>query len=418
MNCQRANEEFYHTFVEQLENGIVGNCAFAIEEVSRPEVKQTKSALMSNTLRLGDVENHPDEAIEISVKTSKCTALARPKSWKKFARLGDEDEDIIMRNTDDDDEPKAVYGELSMQTQYVYDPNGHHDEDDEDAMDEDDKKPELKEIDKEELIRGYKYGTSYVPVPEDNFPKLATKKGIDICGFFKEKHFRRELAMGEVQYVWADPGAPLQQVALSSIAEAMYEKGVMAIARWVTRDGADPKMGVLKAMADADVDYFLWVQVRAPRAHTRRRTHLYRADALRGRRAAVHLPVAREAGQQEGRARHTAPLPPHGRTNGGNGRLRRRHGPHGRRRRRRRRVSTARLPPPRPLCAPLPPSALFCPLTRAQDPQAVVRHRALVQPRGAPRKAGALPRRGRAGPAPAAARAPAPGAPQVPRAPT
>lgn len=241
---------------------MVGNCAFAIEEVSRPEVKQTKSTLVGNILRLGDVEENPDEAIEINIKTSKCTAYARPKSFRKFARIGDEDEDIIMRDADDDDEPKATYGELSLQTQYVYDPTGPHDEDEDQAMNEEpEKKAELVEIEKEELIRGYKYGTSYVPVPEGNFPKLETKKGIDICGFFNGSNLRHELAMGEVQYVWADPASPLQQAALSSIIKAMEERNTVAIARWVNRDGADPKMGILKPMVDMSVDYFLWVQV-------------------------------------------------------------------------------------------------------------------------------------------------------------
>ena len=67
--------------------------------------------------------------------------------------------------------------------------------------------------------------------------------------------------MGEVQYIWADPSSQLQQVALSSIVQAMYEKGSMAIARWVSRDGMDPKMGVLEPTVFDGVDCFLWVQV-------------------------------------------------------------------------------------------------------------------------------------------------------------
>jgi ATP-dependent DNA helicase 2 subunit 2 len=271
---QRANEEFYHIFVERLTDGDMGNCALAIEEVSRPDAKQTKSMLMGNVLRLGDVENHPDEAIEISVKTSKCTALARPKSWKKFARMGDEDDDIVMRNADDDDEPRPTFGELAMQTRYVYDPSGYHDEDADASMDEDSqKKSESVEVEKEDLIRGYKYGTSYVPVPENNFPKLETKKGIDITGFIHSEHFRREWAMGEVQYVWADPNSPLQQVALSSVVRAMIKNDVMAIGRWVTKDGADPRMGILAPTKGETVDHLLWVQVNTPETDTETNTY-------------------------------------------------------------------------------------------------------------------------------------------------
>lgn len=67
--------------------------------------------------------------------------------------------------------------------------------------------------------------------------------------------------MGEVQYIWADPSSPQQQVALSSIVQAMYEKGSVAIARWVSKDGMDPKMGVLYPEVFDKVECFLWVQV-------------------------------------------------------------------------------------------------------------------------------------------------------------
>jgi ATP-dependent DNA helicase 2 subunit 2 len=44
----------------------------------------------------------------------------------------------------------------------------------------------------------------------------------------------------------------------------MYEKGVLAIARWVSKDGMDPKMGVLEARVDTNIDFLLWVQVCLP----------------------------------------------------------------------------------------------------------------------------------------------------------
>jgi hypothetical protein len=73
--------------------------------------------------------------------------------------------------------------------------------------------------------------------------------------------------MGEIQYIWADPSSSGQQIALSSIVQAMKghedgtEKELYAIARWVTRDGADPKMGVLAPCVFEKVDCLLWAQV-------------------------------------------------------------------------------------------------------------------------------------------------------------
>ncbi|KAI0089844.1 SPOC like C-terminal domain-containing protein [Irpex rosettiformis] len=257
---KRANEEFYHRFVEALDNGVIGNASFALEEISKPDVKQTKSALLGTVLRLGDVENCPDESIEISVKVSKCTALARPKTWKKFAvrRNRHDPDDIVMKDSDDEEESKVLYAQLAMQTRYLIDHGAKDEEEGEETEEETEKKPD-ELVEKEELIRGYKYGSSYAPCPDGNFPKLSTKKGIEICGVIDEKIFRRDWAMGEIQYVWADPSSSASQVALSSISEALFSEARMAIARWVTRDDADPKMGVLKGVSLDHTDPLLWI---------------------------------------------------------------------------------------------------------------------------------------------------------------
>jgi hypothetical protein len=67
--------------------------------------------------------------------------------------------------------------------------------------------------------------------------------------------------MGEISYIVADTASPQQQTALSSIIRAMYQKGVLAIARMVSRDDADPKMGILKPCIEPNMDYLLWAQM-------------------------------------------------------------------------------------------------------------------------------------------------------------
>ncbi|KAG6841529.1 hypothetical protein C0991_009894 [Blastosporella zonata] len=282
---KRVNEEFYRKFTEAMTTGIVGTCEEALQETARPDIKQTKSVLMGTLLRLGDVDVKPEEALELVVKTSKCTALSRPKSWKKFAVREDktkesgQDEDEDMDMEDDKEEvAKVAYAQLKMRSEY-YVQTGEVDAEEDVKMEDDEEnllEPKEKEkeepseegnashlekVEKEQLVRGFKYGTTYAPCPDGQFPRLPTQKGIDICGFFPAKNFRRELSMGEIQYVWADPSSAHQQAALSSIVQAMYEKNVMAIARWVTKDGMDPKMGVLTPVIFDEVDCFLWAQM-------------------------------------------------------------------------------------------------------------------------------------------------------------
>ncbi|KAK2462108.1 hypothetical protein APHAL10511_006571 [Amanita phalloides] len=269
---KRTNEQFYRTFIDSLNNGMVGTCAFALQEIMRPDIRNTKSALTATVLRLGDTERNYDGAIEIAVRTSKTTATARPKSWKKFAARSKSDEMQI-----DEVEEVVEFAQLRMRTEYYVDRKDHDGDEGVKMEDEEenllDSKIEtnqkqgksndehLEKVEREELIRGFKYGTTYVPCPDGQFPKLPTRKGIDICGFYPDKNFRREYIMGEISYVWADPTSPHQQAALSSLVQAMYQKGSVAIARLVSRDGMDPKMGVLSPIVFDKVDCFLWAQM-------------------------------------------------------------------------------------------------------------------------------------------------------------
>ncbi len=68
--------------------------------------------------------------------------------------------------------------------------------------------------------------------------------------------------MGEVHYVWPDKSPGKQQTMFSSFVQAMLSREEVAIVRWVSREGADPKMGVLIPREFERMDCFLWVQVR------------------------------------------------------------------------------------------------------------------------------------------------------------
>ncbi|THH13198.1 hypothetical protein EW146_g6992 [Bondarzewia mesenterica] len=252
-NVKRENEVFFHKFVDDLPNSVIGTLDFALQEVSRPEIKQTKSALLGTVLRLGDLDPYPLDSLEIHVK-SKHMADDRTEE-------GNEDE----RSEGKMDE----WVELTMQTEYVIEKNADKskEEDEEEMDDEGDEqksvsaKKDVEKVEKEELVRGFKYGSTYVPCPDGQFERLPTRRGIEICGFFKAVGFRREYPMGEVQYIWADNVSAKEQIALSSLVQAMYKENMYAIARWVTRDGIDPKMGVLAPCQFDKVDCFLWAQM-------------------------------------------------------------------------------------------------------------------------------------------------------------
>lgn len=190
-----TNETFYHTLTSALPTAILGTLSAALTSLSYPNISAKKSQLVGTVLRIGDIEGRPEEACEVLVKTSKCTVLSRPKSWKKFGRRVVEDEEEIV---DEDGKKKAAYVQLATKTEYFVDRTEHDDDEDEekikDAMEVDEdgkvKEENIEKVEKEQLVRGFKYGSTYAPCPEGQFAKLNTQKGIDICGFFKAENVR------------------------------------------------------------------------------------------------------------------------------------------------------------------------------------------------------------------------------------
>src|SRR5258708_5881912 len=85
---QRQNEAFWAKFMSKIGTALVGTMDYALQECARPDVKMTKSVLLSTVLRFGNVEdeNLREEAVALAVRTSKATAITRPPTMKRFVR--------------------------------------------------------------------------------------------------------------------------------------------------------------------------------------------------------------------------------------------------------------------------------------------------------------------------------------------
>ncbi|KEP54595.1 putative ATP-dependent DNA helicase II subunit 2, related protein [Rhizoctonia solani 123E] len=258
---KRVNENFWTQFIDRVENGQIGTCAYALHETSRPEPRPTKSAMSNNVFRIGDPELFPEEVIEIAVKTSKATALVRPHSMKKFTKR-----EVVAATQGGPSQAGASpddykhYVELKRRTDYVVKLIESGTEEEEGDEDREKQEPQGEVVEKETLVKAFKYGSTWVPCEEGHFEGLHTRKGIEVVSFIAENTYQRHFSMSEVQYIYADIGSSRAQVAFSSIVHAMFKKGFMAVVRWVNRDDSDPKMGVCKA-EPGEVDYMMWVQI-------------------------------------------------------------------------------------------------------------------------------------------------------------
>ena len=194
---QRENEAFWAKFVSNVSTALIGTMDYALQECARPDVKTTKSVLLSTTLKFGNVEdeNLCEEAISLAVRTSKATAITRPPTMKRFVRKEQEPNRMdwegdgalraleefapVNRRTDYYIEKRTENGKVKAESDVKVE-----------ATEESDLQlaprkwlDDFERVEPEGLVRAYKYGATYVPFEEGTFLRLETKKGLDICGF-------------------------------------------------------------------------------------------------------------------------------------------------------------------------------------------------------------------------------------------
>ncbi|KAI9341852.1 SPOC like C-terminal domain-containing protein [Pilaira anomala] len=105
------------------------------------------------------------------------------------------------------------------------------------------------QVEKENIQKGYQFGKTILLVSEEELgvAKLQTKKEMTVIGFIPSKEVPR-------QYLYSNAvvltGGALRveesNRALAAFAEALYETDRYALVRFVTVDGAAPKLGILQ----------------------------------------------------------------------------------------------------------------------------------------------------------------------------
>ncbi|KAI7892671.1 SPOC like C-terminal domain-containing protein [Mucor mucedo] len=109
------------------------------------------------------------------------------------------------------------------------------------------------EVSKEDIQQGYKFGKSVVLVSSEELAmsKLVTKKEMSILGFVKAESVPRYNFFSNVVILTAGLFRTEQSaVALTTLAEALFETGHYALVRFVTSDNAQPKIGILQPELD------------------------------------------------------------------------------------------------------------------------------------------------------------------------
>ncbi|KAG9039153.1 ATP-dependent DNA helicase II subunit 2, partial [Tulasnella sp. UAMH 9824] len=277
------NEEFYQQLGSQIEKCLIGSCYQALEDCALPDIKMVKPAAKHIILRLGyhypdqvedDDDGEAEKGIEISARVHKVSSKASPVSLKRFIKRGVARDGAGGKSTQQDDEDEemddaedtkpdvgAVYAPVERETRYHLRPPAPEkkEEDDEVKLEDADAEHEVPTlgdlVDAEDLVKGFKYGATWVLVDEE-FDKLPTKAGIE-----GGHRFQRWYLMGEIYSLSADDKSIRSQIALSSFIRGMVIKDVLAIVRWVHADGADPKMAICCPIVEVERDYLFMARV-------------------------------------------------------------------------------------------------------------------------------------------------------------
>ncbi|GFO44853.1 X-ray repair cross-complementing protein 5-like [Plakobranchus ocellatus] len=120
------------------------------------------------------------------------------------------------------------------------------------------------EVEKEDMVEGYRYGNTIVPMSEDDKDSMKYKaeKCLKVLGFTKAENFKRHHILGDgVLSVTAEKGDEAAAVALSALINALYETNCVAIARRVYAANSAPRLGALFPHIKAKYECLFWVEL-------------------------------------------------------------------------------------------------------------------------------------------------------------
>ncbi|KAK6902779.1 hypothetical protein I203_108038 [Kwoniella mangroviensis CBS 8507] len=319
---KRLSEKFWRTFVSMLHERISKTTdseemlpTLEIFDDSFQESRLPKAAVVNGTvsgieLHIGSPEVDPDQAITIPIKYSKATMKARPptlsKAWKPAMELQAPTRPTLGNQRQNSNQlmsslinqsqslsqggeiPKMedfasmISAEVKHHSTYVLKKanynapassqldtqglNGEYLDATQQATQNQDDDAEEEFVEKEDLVKAWRFGSTWVPMEADTFQPMDTRKGVEILGFFPKDAIKRHLLMGEVRFVWPDLTSPKGQIQFSALVEGMELRGMCAVVRWVLKDQAEPVIGICLPAMDFPgegkrLDFMYWVKL-------------------------------------------------------------------------------------------------------------------------------------------------------------
>ncbi|KAL1411229.1 ATP-dependent DNA helicase yku80 [Vanrija albida] len=293
---KRLSEKFWRIFIEKLNEKVLQTTQFEkflprlqllepeLIKERKPHPVVVSGTVIQTHLYIGAADVNPAEAIQISIRYSKATMKARPpalsKAWKAAVEMqqpqtarghGAQASQLIQSLTELQSQSQSqhappvvasdlaamISSDVKRHSTYVvqHKPAASETQATQGTqatqVESSTLQPTLEGgeeeevVDKEDLVKAWRFGSSWIPMEADTFEPLHTQKGVEVIGFVPKANIRHYMLIGETRYVWPDMTSPKAQIEFSSFASALFLTDLTAIVRWVNKDDAEPSIGVL-----------------------------------------------------------------------------------------------------------------------------------------------------------------------------
>jgi ATP-dependent DNA helicase 2 subunit 2 len=225
-------------------DGAFGTLAQAVDELGIPRVKSTKpTPNYKGFLTLGNPEEY-DTALAIDVERYPKTMLATAPSASKFVIKSDHGASQATMTDGDETVNGSGEGLAAVRNAMNY------------QVDDPNAPGGKKDIDRDELSKGYEYGRTAVHISESdrNVTTYETTPGLDIIGFVDKNQYERYLDMHRGNLTIAQRSNDKASMALSSFIHALYELESYAVARLVPKENREPRILLMAPHIEADFE--------------------------------------------------------------------------------------------------------------------------------------------------------------------
>ena len=225
------SEATLRSLVDQC-GGMFGTIQEAIDGLARPAAKLVRpTPTYRGQLRLGDSHKY-DTALTIDIE----------RYFKVSTRPAPTASSFVIKASGSSEQSNGLE---PIKTLYNYT-----------VKDESNKLTGLKDLNREDLAKGFEYGRTAVHISEtdENITKLETEASYDILGFLPAENIERYMIVDNSNMLVPMKNNAKAAFALSSLIHALFELGSVAVARLVKKDMSEPIVTLLSPLVEPDFE--------------------------------------------------------------------------------------------------------------------------------------------------------------------